>query len=488
MAVEDRKISPRVLMLGAFGGTSVLNYAFGFAMGWLLTPGDYGLLAFAQTLLLIGGLVLQSGFSWSLARDVVNAEQSPERDALVRGALLANLVVSLALGAGLIALFAAGPLRAGFERWPMVLIVALCLPLISTMSTARGVAQGSDRFGIVASVGLSEVSIKALSGFGLALLGLGVTGAFAGFLLGATFAAVLGMWRITRGLGVRLWGWVKLPDPRASGAIFGALLGLSLLLNLDLAALKILSEDRATAGFYQAGLVLSNAPYYLVASAMLPVLFVQLARQETLHETRRTLGETLGLTMALVVPFEVILMVLPGHALETFFPDAYVRGAETLRLLAAGNILLILAATLSSAFQAVGRARVPSVILLILVVAEPLVLWKTIPVYQEMGAAWVFLAATALAFLALAALYLKEAGACCLREVAPWLVRYLLSGVAGFVVGCLVYGAELGVDVAAVSGVTGYLAAATALRIIHPLEIVPGGDQLFRKLAFSRKE
>ena len=126
-----------------------------------------------------------------------------------------------------------------------------------------------------------------------------------------------------------------------------------MLLNIDLAALKVLSDERATAGFYQAGLVLSNAPYYLVASAMLPVLFVQLARQENLPATTKTVGETLGLILALVIPFELALMVFPGHALTTFFPDAYVQGADTLRLLAVGNVFLILAATLVTVLDAV---------------------------------------------------------------------------------------------------------------------------------------
>lgn len=469
-----RELSPRAVMLAAFGVTSALNYAFGFAMGWLLSPGDYGLLAFAQSVLLVGGLVLQSGFSWSLARGVVNAEGPGERDALVRGSLLANLILGVALGGVLILLFFAGPLRGGFERWSVAVVVAAALPFISVLATARGCAQGSERFGIVASIGLTEMGCKTLSGATLALAGLGAPGAVAGFLVGAVCAAVLGVRRISRGIGVRLRGGLRRPDVLASGAMFGALLGTSLLLNLDLAGLKLLSEERAAAGFYQAGIVLSNAPYYLVATALLPVLFVQLARHEGLADTRATLGETLGLTAALVLPIEFALMAVPEQALLTLFPDSYAQGAETLRLLAVGNCMLILAAVLSAAFQAVGRARVPALILLALALAEPFALWKVVPENGARGAALVFVVSASLALLCLTAAYLREAGAPDPGPLASWLLRYALAVGTALAAGRLVLGADFGVHLAVAAGGAGYLVAATLLRLIRPLAMLPG--------------
>src|SRR5215217_5032067 len=105
--------APRFMMLASFGGTSVLNYAFGLFMGWLLLPGDFGWLAFAQTILLVAGLVLQSGFSLALARAVAN--ESGKMDSLVRGALVANLALGSAMGVAILALYVFGPLRAGLE-------------------------------------------------------------------------------------------------------------------------------------------------------------------------------------------------------------------------------------------------------------------------------------------------------------------------------------------------------------------------------------
>ena len=482
-----RKPSARLIMFSLVGGTSLLNYAFALMMGWLLDPGDYGLLAFAQSLLLVGGLVLHSGFSWSLARAVVKADGSRERDALVRGTLSANLALAVAMGVVLLALFAVGPLRGGFERWSVVTVVALCLPFISLVATASKCAQGSERFGIVASLGLTEMSCKTLSGAALALLGLGAAGAIAGFLVGSVCAAALGFRQLVRGIGVRLRGSLKLPGVRTSAAMFGATLGLSMLLNLDLLGLKLLSHERALAGYYQAGLVLSNAPYYVVVVALLPVLYVELARYESVSAAQNTLGETLGLTFTLFLPFEIVLMAMPEQALVTFFPDVYVAGAPALRLLAIGNTLLILAAIFTTAFQAVGRAKVPALILLAVCVAEPVALWAVVPSGQALGAAWIFLAATSIVLTCLVAVYLQESGAACLRSIAPWVIRYGLAGAVGLAAGHLAFG--LGADLAVAVGGVCYVAAATLLRIIHPFAILPGsGGASLRRLVTSREE
>jgi O-antigen/teichoic acid export membrane protein len=480
------KTSPRLVLLATFGGASTLNYAFGLAMGWLLAPGDYGLLAFAQAWLLVGGMVLNWGFTWSLARAVAKANDLHERDALVRGSLLANFAVATAIGAVLVALFAAGPLRGGFEGWPVAVVVALCLPFISLVATATGCAQGSERFGITAWLVLTEVSCKMLSGVALVLLGFGADGAIAGFLVGAVCAAALGFRKLTHSIGVRLRGSLSVPDVGMSVAMFGALLGLSMLLNLDLVGLKLLSHERTLVGYYQAGVVLSNAPYYLVVSTILPVFFVQLARHENVSATQKKLGETLGLAAALILPLEIVLMAFPEQALTTVFPDVYAAGAPALRILAIGNTLLILAAIFSAAFQAVGRAKVPALILLVVVLVEPFALWAAVPSGQTLGAAWVFVAAAFLTLFCLVAVYLRETRVVYLRQVAPWVVRYVLAVGVGLVAGLLMLG--LGAGTAVAMGGVCYLAVAVLLQIVRPPAMLSGSGAFLRKLVFYKEE
>ncbi|MGI8910326.1 MAG: oligosaccharide flippase family protein [Rubrobacteraceae bacterium] len=490
MVLRRVKAPPRFVMLASFGGTSVLNYAFGLIMGWLLLPGDFGWLAFAQTILLFTGLVLQSGFSWSLARAVANAERS-RRDALVRGALVANLALAAVVGAAVVTLFALGPLRPGLETWTVSAIVALSLPFIAFAATARGCAQGSERFDLVATLQVTEISCKVLSGTALVLLGFGVTGAVAGFLIGAVFAAALGLYHLVRRLGMRLrdvsGGDTELPALRIAGPMFGALLGLSLLLNLDLVSLKLLSDERALTGYYQAGLVLANAPYYLVMSALVPVLFVQLARLESVPATRKALGETLGLTVALVLPLEFVLMIVPEQALVALFPDSYAPGAPALRLLAVGNALLILTAVFSAAFQAVGRAKVSALILLAVAFVEPVALWAVVPTWEAIGAASVFVVAASIALFSLGTVYLRGAGVEAARRAASWLFRYATAVGIGVVAGQAALGMGSGVNLAVGIGGACYLTAVFPLRLVRP-PTRPKERPLLRKIATPDKE
>lgn len=479
MFKDHHKLSPRLILFAMVGATSILNYAFALVMGWLLRPGDYGLLAFAQALLLVGGMVLNSGFSWSLAREMIKADGPRERDALVRGTLVANLLLATMMSVVLVVLFVAGPLTSGFERWSVVIVVALCLPFISLLATARGCAQGSERFGIFASIGIAEMSSKTLSGAALALLGFGALGGLFGFLVGAVCATILGLHQVTRAIGVRLRGSLKPPDIRGSAAIFGALLGLSVMLNLGLVGLKLLSDERDLVGYYQAGLVLSNAPYYLVVMTMLPVLFAQLARYDNISDTQESLGETLGLTATFFVPFEIILIAFPDQALTTFFPDVYAQGAPALRMLAIGNILLVLAAIFSTVFEAIGRARIPALILLGVTLVQPFALWAAVSSWQVLGAALVFVAASFLALFCLVAAYLRGASVARLRPVVPWVGKYVLAVGAGLFSGR--FALELGVAPAVAIGGVCYLVVATLLRIIPVFTVVLGAWSILGK-------
>lgn len=487
MVLRRVRLPSRLVMLGAFGGTSILNYAFGLIMGWMLLPGDFGWLAFAQTILLVAGLVLQTGFPWSLAREVASVEGS-RRGALVRGSLAANLALAGLLGAALLVLFASGPLKPGLETGAVAVIVALSLPFISLAATARGYVQGLERFGLVAALHITDVSCKFFGGVALVLLGFGVAGAVTGFLVGGVLGTMLGFRFLSRDLGVRFRGRLELPNLRVVGPMFGALFGLSLLLNMDLAALKLLSDERELAGYYQAGIVLANAPYYLVMQALVPVFFVQLARLKDIPTTQKSMGETLGLVLVLVLPLEIVLMIVPEQALVALFPDYYASGAPVLRLLAIGNTLLILTGIFSAAFQAIGRAKVPALVLMAVTLVEPFAMLAVVPTWEATGAALIFIAATFFSLLLLGTVYLREVGVQAVRRAASWFSRYIFATGVGVLTGYAAYDVGVGNNSAVVVGATCYFAVALlALRLLGLPAPLKAKWQAFRKTAMLRK-
>ncbi len=225
------------------------------------TAGDEGTGELGLGRAALGGLdyLLAQIFGVGVHRCIVPHGPAALQDALEQGKLVVQpgtRVTSryVAAGAAVVVLFALGPLRPGLETWAVVAIVAFSFPFVSFAATARGCAQGSERFDMVVALQSTEISCKVLSGTALVLLGFGVAGAVAGFLIGAVFAAALGFHHLVHGLGVRLrdapWVGTELPALRIVGPMFGALLGLSLLLNLDLVTLKLLSDERALTGYY----------------------------------------------------------------------------------------------------------------------------------------------------------------------------------------------------------------------------------------------
>lgn len=471
MIAEHTRAPARLVMLISFGGTSVLNYSFSLIMGWLLSPGDFGWLAFAQATILVAGLVLQQGFTWSLARAVANADRA-RRDALVRGALVANLVLALTMGATVECLFTVGPLRAGLETGTVAAVVASSFLFISLAATARGCAQGSQRFVMVASLQVTEIVCKVLAGTALVLLGFGATGAVAGFLIGGIAATTLGAYYLVCRLGVRLVGSIELPTISLAGPMFVALLGLSLLLNVDLVALKLFTDERALVGYYQAGLVLANAPYYLVTVGFVQVLFVRLARLRDVAATTEAVGEALGIIATLILPIEIIIMIAPEQVLLALFPDSYASGASSLRLLAIGNALLIVAAILSAAFQAVGRAKIPALVLLTIVALEVLALRLVVPTREAMGAASVFAVAAILTLLALGTAYMRESGIETVQRASAWFLRYAAAIGIGSATGYATLTLSLSMNLALVAGGMCYLIAVVAFRLLDPLAVI----------------
>jgi O-antigen/teichoic acid export membrane protein len=459
-------------MLGAFAATSALNYAFGLAAGWLLAPGDFGLLAFVQTLLLIVGLALNSGVPWQLTKDLLHL--SPEgRHGVIRGALIANCGLATAIVIVIGALYVLGPLRLGLERSTILLLTLAACPAMAALAIARSSANGLNDFAAVALLTVTEIGIKVIAGVLLMLLGLGAVGAIAGFTIGAIGGAILGLRYLAVSLAVGWRGARVSPRLRSTFPLFVAVLGLALVLNLDLLALKLVAGDaRSAVGLYQAGIILANLPYYVVTAALSPILFARVARMGALDRAAETIGATIARVLVLVLPLEYALILAPDLALGVLFPEAYASGAAGLQLLALGNALMIVVSLLATVFQAVGRANVPATLFAILVPIEALVLIGIVPTRQAAGAATTFVGVALVAASTLATLLVVRLDRLYLRAAGWWLLRYATAcgigaGGAGLVIALGGSGWQALIVAAPI-----YVASAVALRLLT----VPGAS------------
>jgi O-antigen/teichoic acid export membrane protein len=362
--------------------------------------------------------------------------------------------------------------------------VVVTFPVLSIVTMMRATVQGHERFAPLATLYVTEVAVKMAVGLGLVKLGLGPKGAVAGFLIGGLAAAIVGFVYVVKKLRIRPLGAVTRPHFQKAGAMFAALLGMALLLNMDTIGLKLFNPgDRAAVGTYQAGIVLANTPYYLM-TAMIPILFTQIARVKALHRTAPVVGETLRLALVVLLPVEALLAAFPYVFLRLLFPAQYGAGAQTLRILAMANAAIILVAVFSTAFQASGEARVPGKVLLGVTACEIVVLSIVVPRFAGIGAATTFLAATCTSLALLAALYWRRLRGEPAHFFLTWLSRYVLA----FAVGAAACFAVIRLGdyhiLAVVVGGVAYAAAVVALRLIslptllgHTTRQVPVGAE-----------
>jgi O-antigen/teichoic acid export membrane protein len=278
-------------------------------------------------------------------------------------------------------------------------------------------------------------------------------------------AAALGGWLLWVRSGLPVSGPVRWPSLRAAGAMLSALLGMALLLNLHLLALKLLAGgERTLVGAYQAGLILANTPYYL-ASALLAVTFTQLARVPHLKHTGVLAGESMQLMLVLLLPIEAGLALAPERVLGLFFPASYQPGAEALSLLAGGAAVTILLSVLSTVYQATGLASVAGRVLLASAALEAVALSLVVPRWQGQGAAVLFGLGALGALLALAYHYFRVVGWAVLRPALGWLARYVLALGVTAAVGVLALRGSAGIWLAGGVAGTCYLVAVLVLRL-----------------------
>jgi O-antigen/teichoic acid export membrane protein len=400
------------VLLSSFVATSLLNYVFVLSAGWILSAGDFGVLAAAQAIVLVCGVVLEAGFPWALARSLANDSRlGLVRESVLLSTLAANLVFGTLMSATILGLFALGPFVSVLESVENAVLVAIALPFIAVATTARGAAQGRGRFRSVALIQIVEMCTKSASSIALMIVGFGLSGALAGFTLGAAAACALGVRQLAFALNGSHGFGMLMPALRAAAPILGALLGIVLMMNADLIVLKLVSgTERELVGLYQGARVLSSAPFFLVSAAILPVLFTELARLGERAERRRALLQGLRLAAVVVVPSELGLALFPEFFLNLLFPDEYAASAGILRLLASGGLFLTFAAVLSCGLQATGRAAVAAFALLGASAIEIGSLVATVPTWRAEGAAASLVSCALLALLALGVLTFGRPG------------------------------------------------------------------------------
>ncbi len=397
-----------VVLIVRFGLGAVLNYGFGVALAWLLSPAEFGAVSVLQNVQFLCAMVLSAGFPWVLAATVAREPDPRVVAATYRAAFLGNLVLGVVLAAGFGAAQLAWSVLPAAQAATAACVTAMIV-VLSLTSALGGGLQGERRFDGYGVMQISEIAIKvAVSVLVVGVLGYGVTGVAVSFLVGAMLSSVIGVLALRDrlpGRGPVAWrrtGTRAVATGLASSA-FGAILA------VDVIALSVVGRGHgvtaAGIALYQAATVLARAPFF-VADALSNAVFPFVARARTAAEVDGWFRAAFRWIPLALLPLQLVLLIAPAPVLRVLFPPHYAQADGALRILTVGTAGLIaldvLLKTLNAReIRAVAR-WVPAAL-----AVEAVALAVLVPRLGITGAALAFTIGTWAGALALARIYAR---------------------------------------------------------------------------------
>lgn len=332
MTRSSSLLSGGTLVATGMVGMNVAVYGLTIVAARSLEPRDLGALTALLGVLLMGN-VMSLGLQASSARRL---SVHPEDRAVIIGTV-ARVAPMLAVGTGvfvgLVTVALAEPLRLP-SLWPAVLTGATLVPL-TMMGAAAGVAQGTERWGMLTAIYLGGGLGRLVFGVGALLIETSVTSAMIGIAIGAWVPVLVGL-PLLRGRSADARTTSRRSYVREAVLGSHALLAYFVLSNLD-ALLARIVLDPHDSGLYASGLILSKAAVFFPQFVSI-VVFPLLARDETSRSRHLAAGAVAGLGAAAVL----VTALLPQVALILVGGDRYAEVAGRLWLFAlAGSCLAV---------------------------------------------------------------------------------------------------------------------------------------------------
>jgi O-antigen/teichoic acid export membrane protein len=339
-------------------GAGVFGYVFHFAIGRLLGPASYSIVASAVSAVyiltlpsLIVQLVAARFTSVAIAKNDASAI-GPLARLLTTVSLVLGGVVAVAiwLGAG----WFAGFLQLTDRRIVAVLTVSTLLGML--VATNRGLLQGLLRFGALSVNLLVDTSSRVVIGVVLVLAGLGPSGAVAAVIAGPAIAYLQSLTVVGRLPGGPPRERIQIVDvARYAAPTAAAVIGVTYLFNVDIVlARHYLSPSQA--GIYAAGAVLARVVYFLgltIAGVMFPEVATRHARDQSHFHV---VDLSLLFLAAVGIVLAAVYTLLPGLVLLPY-GSQFAPVRPFLGVFAAALTLLALANLLVNYFLSVNSAR-----------------------------------------------------------------------------------------------------------------------------------
>lgn len=332
VTVPRRRLSRRSLRdsLIVFIGVvlaNVGNYVFQLIAGRYLGPTPYSDLAALLTVINLIALPLGGVQIWVArnvaeyrARDAIEVSHWFVRHTLLY-ATLTGAVGTLILLAGVKPLQSAISIN---SRAAMIVTVLTVLPAFVT-PVAWGLAQGLERFGLVAAMVASAPLVRIVVGLGALALGYGVAGAMAGTLFANVITIVVPLWIVRSWLARANVSDQTLTRTDAMRSLLPVVLGLLALTALTSIDVLVAKRwfDSHLAGIYGSASLIGRLILYLPTAIVTVLLPRVAARTAADMSSLDILGWSLGVTAAASIVATAIYAAVPNLIINLTFGAAY---------------------------------------------------------------------------------------------------------------------------------------------------------------------
>ncbi|MFC1721665.1 oligosaccharide flippase family protein [Patescibacteria group bacterium] len=313
-----------VIFIGGSLIASIFGYLFHLAMGRMLAPADYAIIASLLAVLTI--ISVPAGTIQTVATRYTAQYKAKGDEASLKG-----LRVSLARKLGVLGIIITvgfmvlSPWVSDFLNigsvWP-VIVISLVFLFAILAPIYRGILQGSQRFVALSSSLIAEAGLKFAAGIGLVWIGLQVGGAIGAIVIGSA-AGLLVAWFFARQDGtvvpkkVDLKGMLKYALP-----VIIVLLSAALLYNIDVILVKHYFSGEE-AGLYAALSQLGKIIVFgtmAVAGVMFPMVAEKFERKE---DYRPILWKSIGIVGGLSAIAVVIYFLAPQFVIGLLYGENY---------------------------------------------------------------------------------------------------------------------------------------------------------------------
>ena len=397
MSITDRIVRGFKATLGARLVNNLLNGILMLLLARvLLSPEEYGLLYLVIAVLGVTQLLAELGLSRSAARYVSEYKETDSGKVpyIIRTTLGYQTALILLVGGTLVVGNELIASVLGEQEVATLLVVGAGLMAFQTLNTySQTLFQGFSRVSKSAIVQVVEITTRFVFVIGLTVLGLGVVGALLGYLVGALFAAVVGLAVLYRQF------YVTYDDAGSDRSLRNRILRYSVPLTASSSANVIDKRiDTVLIGFFLNPLAVS---YYVLSKQIIEFVLVPASSlgfsvsptygeqkaNESLERAARIYEESVQYVLLLYVPAAVGMVLVAEPAVRLVFGAGYTGAAPVLQILAIYVVFQGISNVTTNSLDYLGRATDRAIAKGVTAVGNLLLNVALIPIYGVTGAA-----------------------------------------------------------------------------------------------------